>query len=92
MYTYIIWELLSAIVGVLAICAVLFYLWKSKILHPVFQNKWFYIPALLFVVVFFSGMIANKTYSPDFAMPTFMMSHAPGGVSPAIPFSKIIIF
>ena len=92
MYTYLILESLSAIVGVVAICAVLFYLWKSKILHPVFHNKWFYIPALLSVVVFFSGMIANKTYSPDFAMPTFMMSHAPGGVSPAIPFSKIIEF
>ncbi len=92
MYTYLIFELLSAIVGTIAVIIIIVYLWKNKILHPILKNKWFYGPLFLLVVAFFSGMISNKTYPPDFAMPMFMHSHAPGGVPPAIPFSKIIEF
>jgi nitrite reductase (NO-forming) len=92
MYTYLIFELLSAIVGTIAVIIIVVYLWKNKILHPILKNKWFYGPLFLLVVAFFSGMISNKTYPPDFAMPMFMHSHAPGGVPPAIPFSKIIEF
>jgi nitrite reductase (NO-forming) len=92
MYKYLIFELLSAIIGSIAVLIIIIYLWKNKILHPVFKNKWFYIPLLLFVLAFFSGMFANKTYPPGFAMPTFMHSHAPGSISPAIPFSKIVEF
>src|SRR3989338_2327627 len=44
------------------------------------------------VIAFLAGFIANKTYPPDFAMPAFMHSHAPGGLPPSIPFAKIIDF
>ena len=92
MYNYLILESLSAIIGGIAILIIVIYLWKNKILHPILKNKWFYIPLILLVIAFFSGMFANKTYSPHFAMPTFMYSHAPGSISPAIPFPKILDF
>lgn len=40
----------------------------------------------------FAGLLANRTYTPSFAMPAFMHSHAPGGLPAYIPFGKIIEF
>lgn len=38
------------------------------------------------------GFFANKTYPPNFAMPSFMHSHAPGGIPPSIPFANLFNF
>lgn len=51
-----------------------------------------YIPIILFIFALFGGLIANRTYPPNFAMPPFMHSHAPGGVSASLPFLNVIKF
>lgn len=48
-----------------------------------------------FVVLLMAGALelyADKTYAPNFAMPMFMHSHAPGGVNPDLPFTSVISF
>ncbi len=92
MFTYLIFEILSAVVGVTALIVLAIHLIKKPEIHSLLKKPGIYIPILLFVFAFFSGMISNKTYAPDFAMPAFMHSHAPGGIPPAIPFSKIFDF
>lgn len=92
MFTYLISEIISTLVGVIAISILIIHLAKHKAVRTVLKERGIYIPIILFVVAFFSGLISNKTYAPEFTMPPFMHSHAPGGLSPSIPFSKILDF
>jgi nitrite reductase (NO-forming) len=51
--------------------------------------------AVSFVILTIAGALelyADKTYAPNFAMPMFMHSHAPGGVNPDLPFTSVISF
>jgi nitrite reductase (NO-forming) len=92
MYTFLIFEILSAVVGGVALIVLLVHLLKQPTIHDLFKKPGIYVPILLFIVAFFAGLISNKTYAPDFAMPAFMHSHAPGGLPPSIPFSSILNF
>ncbi len=92
MFNYLLLELLSAIIGIVAIGFVVRYFWKQGHFHAVVKKRWLYIPICLFVLAFFTGLLANRTYPPDFAMPMFMYSHAPGQIPPSIPFNKIFEF
>jgi nitrite reductase (NO-forming) len=92
MFTFLILEVVSAVVGVIALGIFVVHLVRHRSVQSVVRERGIYIPALLLLVALVSGFMFNKTYSPDFAMPTFMHSHAPGGVPPSIPFSKIINF
>lgn len=92
MFKYLIFEMISGIVGFIAFIVIVRYVWKQGHFHSIFKQKWLYIPVALIVIAFFTGLVANKTYPPDFAMPAFVHSHAPGGLPPSIPFAKIIDF
>ena len=92
MFTYLILEILSAVVGVIAFGILVISLLRHESVRALIRERGVYIPIVLLVIAFFSGLMFNKTYPPDFAMPPFMMSHAPGGLSPSIPFTKIIDF
>ena len=92
MFKYLIFEMISGIVGFIAFVIIVRYIWKQGHFHSIFKQKWLYIPVALIVISFFTGLVANKTYPPDFAMPAFVHSHAPGGLPPSIPFAKIIDF
>lgn len=92
MFTYLIFEAISGIVGFIAFVILVRYIWKQGHFHSIFKQKWLYVPVALIVIAFFTGLVANKTYPPDFAMPAFTHSHAPGGLPPSIPFSKIFNF
>jgi nitrite reductase (NO-forming) len=92
MFKYLIFETISGIVGFIAFIVIMRYIWKQGHFHSIFKQKWLYIPVALIVIAFFTGLVANKTYPPDFAMPAFTHSHAPGGLPPSIPFAKIIDF
>ena len=92
MFTYLIFELISALVGCIAFVLILRYLWRRGHIKKIFRQKWLYIPVLLLVIAFFAGLLANRTYAPSFAMPAFMHSHAPGGLPAYIPFGKIVEF
>src|SRR5574343_1777328 len=92
MFTYLIFEAISGIVGFVAFVIIVRYIWKQGHFHSIFKQRWLYIPVALVIIAFFTGLVANKTYPPDFAMPAFTHSHAPGGLPPSIPFSKIFNF
>lgn len=92
MFTYLIFEIISAIVAFIAFVFLVRYIWKQGHFHSIFKQKWLYVPVVLIIISFFTGLIANKTYPPDFAMPAFSHSHAPGGLPPSVPFAKIIDF
>ncbi len=92
MFTYLIFEMIAGIVGVIAVILIIVHIVKNKNVKNFIKQKIIYVPIILFVVAFFSGLIANRTYPPNFAMPAFMHSHAPGGVPASIPFNKIIDF
>ena len=92
MFKYLIFEIISGIVGFIAFVILVRYIWKQGHFHSIFKQKWPYIPVALIMIAFFTGLVANKTYPPDFAMPAFVHSHAPGGLPPSIPFAKIIDF
>jgi len=92
MYTYIIFEALSAMVGVVAVIFLIVHLIKKPSIYNAIKQRGFYVPVVLFIIIFFVGFIANKTHAPNFAMPAFMVSHAPGGMPASIPFGKIVEF
>ncbi len=92
MYTYIILELLSAIIGIIAIGFIVRYYWKQGHFHAVIKKRWLYIPVFLPLLTLLTGLLSNKTYPPSFAMPAFMHSHAPGKIPASILFNKIIEF
>ncbi len=92
MFTYLVFEILSAVIGVIAILILLIHIIKEPSIHKTLKQRGIYIPVALFIIMIFTGMLANRTYAPDFAMPMFMHSHAPGGLPPSIPFSKILDF
>jgi len=85
-------ELIAAVIGGIAIIFILVQLQKKTQFLRFFKRKAVLIPVILFVIAFFAGLLANRTYPPTFAMPAFMHSHAPGGVPASIPFNKILDF
>lgn len=92
MTTYLLLELLSAAVGACAVIIIIVQLQNKTHFLSFFKKRIVIICLSLFVVAFFSGMLANKTYPPNFAMPAFMHSHAPGGLPASIPFKSILDF
>lgn len=92
MFTYLIFEIISAVVGIIALVILLTHLVKIPAVHTVVKRKGIYVPIILFLIALSTGFIANKTYPPDFAMPPFMHSHAPGGLPPYLPFHNILDF
>lgn len=92
MLTYLFFEVLSAVIGVVALIVLTIHLAKQPSIRNIVKRPGIYIPIILFFIVFFTGFISNRTYAPDFAMPAFMRSHAPGGLPASIPFSKIFDF
>ncbi|MDQ5962266.1 MAG: hypothetical protein QG653_73 [Patescibacteria group bacterium] len=92
MLIYLILEMVSVIIGIIAIIFIAFQFYKLPNTLSFFKrrNILFFVAALFFA--FFLGIFADKTYPPNFAMPAFMHSHAPGGLPASIPFGKIFEF
>ena len=92
MLTYLFLEAAAAIIGASAVIIIIVQLQRRTHFLKFFTRKKVIIPTALFILTFFIGLLANKTYPPTFAMPAFMHSHAPGGVPVSIPFNKILDF
>lgn len=60
---------------------------KKALLHT-----YVIVSACILLIAGVVGIYADKTYAPNFAMPLFMHSHAPGGVNPDLPFSSVVSF
>lgn len=92
MFTYLIIEIVSALVGFTAIIFFIIHVTRHKAVQDVIKKRGIYISVILVVVAFFTGLISNRTYAPNFAMPAFMHSHAPGGLPPNLPFHNMFEF
>ncbi|MCC6323442.1 nitrite reductase, copper-containing [Candidatus Nomurabacteria bacterium] len=92
MHKDLIFELISVLVGVVALLILVVHLVKKQKLLKILKKPGIYTPIILILVVFVTGLLSNKTYAPNFAMPAFMMSHAPGGMPASIPVPKIFDF
>ena len=92
MFTYLIFEIASWVIGLVALTVLFLHIAKYTAIRTFIKKPGTYIPVIFFVIALFAGLIANRTYPPDFAMPPFMRSHAPGGVSASLPFGKIAQF
>jgi nitrite reductase (NO-forming) len=92
MYTYLIFEIIAWVSGIIA-CVVFFeHLVRRKPVQDFFKRKWVFVPLVVFVISLIFGVYSDKTYSPSFAMPPFMHSHAPGGIPPTLPLANVINF
>ncbi|MBP9839930.1 MAG: multicopper oxidase domain-containing protein [Candidatus Pacebacteria bacterium] len=92
MYIYIIFTILAVVIGLVSFFVLIIRLIKKPSVYDVLKQRGIYIPIIFLTVAFCVGFLANKTYPPNFAMPAFMMSHAPGGMPASIPLGKIIEF
>jgi nitrite reductase (NO-forming) len=85
MYIYIILHILAWVVGVVAALVLILHLLRSSLLEKTVGNRRLIIPFLVIVLALIVGMYAYKTYPPNFAMPAFMKSMAPGSMAPDLP-------
>lgn len=92
MFTFLILEILSITIGIIALAFLILSLARHKTVRPIINKRAIYIPIIIIIIAVFSSFIFNKTYPPNFAMPPFMHSHAPGGLPPSMPFSNILDF
>lgn len=92
MLTYLFFEIISYSAAAIAAIIFVFHLAQHKSVRAVFKEKGLYIPIILAVFAIFAGYLSGKTYAPDFAMPMFMHSKAPGGIPPTLPIRNIVDF
>lgn len=92
MLKFLILEVVASLIATIALIIFLIHLWKNEIIHGIFKKKGIYLPLILVIIATGGWYMANRTYAPEFAMPMWMHSHAPGGISAAIPFGKILQF
>lgn len=92
MFTFLIFEMLSMIIGTIAFGFLIVYFLSKKSVRVAIRERGFYIPFFILIVAIFMGFISNKTYPPNFAMLPFIHSYAPDRLSPSIPFGKVVDF
>lgn len=92
MYTYLFLHIFAWIVGIVAALILIMRVVRSPLLEKVVGGKPLLAPSLVIVFALFIGLYAYKTYPPDFAMPPFMKSMAPGGMAPDLPIPNVLKF
>jgi hypothetical protein len=92
MFTFLILEIVSWLAACAAFLIFIVHLARHKAVRAVLKQRGIYIPLALACIAASAGMLSNKTYAPDFAMPMFMHSEAPGGVAPTLPIVNILQF
>lgn len=92
MYTFIISEVLAWLSGTIAIIVFAEHLIQKKSVQTFFKRRWVFIPLAVFILSLIGGVLSDRTYSPNFAMPPFMHSMAPGGMPPTLPLVNVINF
>lgn len=92
MLKYLIIEIIAIALGAISVGLLVLHLWKINVVHYVFSKKAVYIPIICWVLSFGLFLYSDHTYAPHFAMPSWMHSHAPGGIPPYIPFQNVLTF
>lgn len=92
MYTFIVPEIIAWIASIVAFIVFLEHFLRRKPVMTFFKRKWVWGPLIVMIISFISGTYSNETYAPDFAMPPFMHSMAPGGMPPTLPLLNVFHF
>lgn len=92
MYIYAILYALSWAIGVLALLVFAVRLVRIPAVKETIWRWKLIIPVLVIVGAVILGGYSEKTYSPDFAMPPFMHTMAPGGLAPYLPLKNVMKF
>lgn len=93
MYTYTILNVVSWTVVAIMLIALIFRLARSSAFKEIFWHRYLIVPVAVIIVASLSGVYSYKTYAPDFAMPPFMHTMAPGsGPAPYLPLANILKF
>lgn len=92
MFIFLISKAVSVLLGLVAALFILAFLIRGKQVKSFFLKPNFYVPCIVLILASFSWFFADKTYPPNFAMPPFMHSHAPGKLPASIPFGKVAEF
>lgn len=92
MLLYLILELCAYSIGILAIWYILRRVAHHFPLRTIFSDTRIIAASLVMLAAVILALFAQKTYPPNFAMPPFDHSHAPGGLPASIPFSGIYNF
>lgn len=92
MLKYVIFESIFALVGIIAVLFLIKNLIRKRSADQKIKKREILAPVAIFLLAVLGGLFSNKTYSPHFAMPVFMHSHAPGGLPPSIPLANIVNF
>ncbi|MBI3634041.1 MAG: hypothetical protein HY228_00260, partial [Candidatus Yonathbacteria bacterium] len=92
MYTYTILNVISwAVVAIVSIVLII-RLARSSAFREIFWHRYLIAPVAIIIVATISGIYSYKTYAPDFAMPPFMHTMAPGGFAPYLPLKNVLKF
>jgi nitrite reductase (NO-forming) len=92
MLYYLTLEIVAIITGLIALVFLITHTVKLKSVKKALAHTYVAVPLVVMLVSLGLVVYADKTYPPNFAMPAFMHSHAPGGVNPDLPFSSVINF
>lgn len=92
MLSYLILEIIAYIIGIIALVSLAVFTVRSVSFKKTIKRSHIIISLIVLLGSILLGVYSNKTYMPNFAMPMFMHSHAPGGLNPDLPFSSIINF
>jgi len=92
MYTYLLLHTLAWIIGIVAALIFIVRLVGSPQLKKTLTNRRLIIPFLAVVLALVVGVYSYETYPPDFAMPPFMRSMAPGNMAPGLPIVNVLKF
>lgn len=91
LYTYTIFYVLSWAVGIVALVVLVVRLARSTSFKEMFTHRHLVVPFVIFIIAVLAGIYSYKTYLPDFAIPPFMITMAPGGgPAPYLPLKNII--
>lgn len=92
MYTYSFFYALSWAVGVMALAVLAVRLSRNTTFKEIFLRRTVFVPFVAVLIAIIAGGYSYKTYPPDFAMPPFMHTMAPGGLAPYLPFKNVVKF
>lgn len=91
LYLYTIFYMLSWAVGAVALVLLIVRLARSASFKDLFTHRHLVVPFAVIILAVLAGVYSYKTYPPDFAMPPFMMTMAPGGgPAPYLPLKNVL--
>lgn len=83
--------MLSWVAGAAALTMLVVRLARSTSFKEMLTHRHLVVPFVVLVLAVLAGIYSYKTYPPDFAMPPFMMTMAPGGgPAPYLPLKNVL--